>query len=124
MDKKKIGLILAYRGVNYGMLLQAFATQQFIEKQGYETEILEYTRTSYKHIRFTPWLSVYAIDEIIKKLKRRKQTQTEVLDDIHKQNISDRKAVSRLIKYHMRLVWAFLNTLIIAEAARLSFGKE
>ena len=46
MDKKKIGLILAYRGVNYGMLLQAFATQQFIEKQGYETEILEYTRTT------------------------------------------------------------------------------
>lgn len=94
MDKKKIGLILAYRGVNYGMLLQAFATQQFIEKQGYETEILEYTRTSYKHIRFTPWLPVYAADEIIKKLKKRKQIQAEVLDDIHKQNITDRKAVS------------------------------
>ena len=61
MQEKRVGLVLAYRGVNYGMLLQAFATQQFIEMQGYDTEILEYTRTSYKHVRFTPWLAAYAI---------------------------------------------------------------
>lgn len=94
MKKKRVGLILAYRGVNYGMLLQAYATQQFIEMQGYDTEILEYTRTNYKHIRFTPWLAIYAVDEIIKKVKKRKQRKTEVLDEVHKKNILDRKAVS------------------------------
>ena len=40
----KIGLCLAYKGVNYGMLLQAFATQRIVEKMGYETEIIDYTR--------------------------------------------------------------------------------
>lgn len=94
MKKKRVGLILAYRGVNYGMLLQAYATQQFIEMQGYDTEILEYTRTNYKHIRFTPWLAIYAVDEIIKKVKKRKQRKAEVLDEVHKKNILDRKAVS------------------------------
>ena len=91
---KKIGLILAYRGVNYGMLLQAFATQQFIEKQGYDTEILEYTRTGYKHIRMTPWLAVYAVDELIRRAKKKKKQQTEVLDEIHQRNIAERKKVS------------------------------
>lgn len=93
-EKKKVGLILAYRGVNYGMLLQALATQQFIEMQGYDTEILEYTRINYKHIRFTPWLAVYAVDEIIKRIKKRKQAQTEVLDEVHKKNVLERKEIS------------------------------
>ena len=94
MEQKKLGLILAYRGVNYGMLLQAYATQQFIERQGFKTEILEYTRTSYKHIRFTPWLPVYAADEFLKKIKKNKQKKTEYLDEVHKNNISERKTVS------------------------------
>ena len=94
MEQKKLGLILAYRGVNYGMLLQAFATQRFIERHGFKTEILEYTRTSYKHIRFTPWLPVYAVDEILKRIKKNRQKKTEYLDEVHKKNISDRKTVS------------------------------
>ncbi|WP_297960249.1 polysaccharide pyruvyl transferase family protein [uncultured Ruminococcus sp.] len=94
MEQKKLGLILAYRGVNYGMLLQAYATQKFIERQGFKTEILEYTRTSYKHIRFTPWLPVYAADEILKRIKKKKQNKAEILDEVHKNNISDRKKVS------------------------------
>ena len=77
MNPPKIGLILAYRGVNYGMLLQAFATKQFIEQHGYATEILEYTRTNYKHIRFTPWLLFFAINELKKRLNKKKQTETE-----------------------------------------------
>lgn len=93
-DKKKIGLILAYQGVNYGMLLQAYATQRFIERQGFKTEILEYTRTSYKHIRFTPWLLVYVADKILKKIKKNKQKRTEILDETHRKNISDRKSIS------------------------------
>ena len=62
----KIGLCLAYKGVNYGMLLQAFATQRMIEKMGYETEIIDYKRVGYKHIRMTPWLPVYFVTELVK----------------------------------------------------------
>lgn len=52
----KVGLVLAHKGVNYGMLLQAYATQRMVEKLGYETEVIDYERTNFKHIRWTPWL--------------------------------------------------------------------
>lgn len=39
---RRIGLILAFKGTNYGALLQAFATQTIIESLGFETEILDY----------------------------------------------------------------------------------
>lgn len=94
-EKQKVGLILAYRGVNYGMLLQAFATQRFIERRGLETEILEYARTDFKHIRFTPWLVFFALDEWKKRRSKKKQAQTEVLDELHQRNIRERKAVSK-----------------------------
>lgn len=90
----KIGLILAYRGVNYGMLLQAYALQRVIEKYDYETEIIEYTRVGYKHIRFTPWLLRYAIDEICKRVKL-KNINIE-LDKTHLKNIEDRKKISNV----------------------------
>ena len=38
----KIGLILSFKGSNYGMMLQALATQYYLEKQGLETEIITY----------------------------------------------------------------------------------
>lgn len=93
-ERGKVGLVLAYRGVNYGMLLQAYATQRFIEMKGFDTEILEYTRTNYKHIRFTPWLVIYAFDEVLKKIRKERVRQAEILDEIHKKNIADRKKVS------------------------------
>lgn len=89
---KKIGLVLAYKGVNYGMLLQAFATQRMIEKMGYDTEIIDYTRIGFKHIRFTPYLPIYFVSEVLKN-KQKKKNQP-VLDEIHKKNIADRKSVS------------------------------
>ncbi len=88
----KVGLCLAYKGVNYGMLLQAYATQRVIEGLGYETEIIDYKRNGYKHIRMTPWLPVYVASEFIKRQKKNKEKP--VLDELHKQNIADRKAVS------------------------------
>ncbi len=88
----KIGLCLAYKGVNYGMLLQAYATQRVIENLGYDTEIIDYTRIGYKNIRFTPWLFVYFVSEIIKKNKSKRNKP--ILDEIHKLNIDERKKVS------------------------------
>ena len=68
--KMKVGLVLAYKGVNYGMLLQAYATQQVIRGWGYETEILDYTRVGFKKIRKTPYLPIYAASEAIKSIKK------------------------------------------------------
>ncbi len=90
----KIGLCLAYKGVNYGMLLQAFATQRIIEKMGYETEIIDYKRVGYKHIRMTPWLPVYFATEVIK--QKRKKKEAPVLDGIHQTNVDERKRVSNI----------------------------
>ena len=90
----KIGLCLAYKGVNYGMLLQAFATQRMIEKMGYETEIIDYKRVGYKHIRMTPWLPVYFVTELVKQTKKKKKTP--VLDGIHQANVDERKRVSNI----------------------------
>ena len=39
---RKIGLVLAYKGTNYGALLQAFATQHIIESLGFKTEIIDF----------------------------------------------------------------------------------
>ena len=88
----KIGLCLAYKGVNYGMLLQAYATQQTVEALGYQTEILDYMRTDYKHIRFTPWLPAFFIDDYIRKKKFKKSRV--VYDKHHQNNIDERKKVS------------------------------
>ena len=90
----KIGLCLAYKGVNYGMLLQAFATQRIVEKMGYETEIIDYKRVGYKHIRMTPWLPVYFVTELIKQQKKKKDTPE--LDRVHRVNLDERKKVSNI----------------------------
>lgn len=90
----KIGLCLAYKGVNYGMLLQAFAMQRIVEKMGYETEIIDYKRVGYKHIRMTPWLPVYFVTELIKQQKKKKDTP--VLDRVHRVNLDERKKVSNI----------------------------
>lgn len=85
----KIGLCLAYKGVNYGMLLQAYATQQAIENMGFKTEIIDYERTDFKHIRLTPWLPVFFVNECIR--KRRFKKSRVVHDQHHQDNIDRRK---------------------------------
>ena len=90
---KKIGLCLAYSGQNYGMLLQAFATQQLLEEKGYTTEIINYVAGKKRGIRFDPGLVVFGWNQLKKKLK---PTAKRIpLDAIHKQNKSDRILVSK-----------------------------
>lgn len=86
----KIGLVLAYKGNNYGMILQAFATQQAVEKMGYDTEIINYIRTDWRHIRFSPFFPVCVLCDWNKKRKKQKV----ILDDVHKNNIAARKKSS------------------------------
>ena len=95
MKYMKIGLVMAYKGVNYGMLLQAFATQKVIESLGYETEILDYTRTDLRHVRFTPYMAFYALYEHQRKKKLKvRNLQQEHAEYIYKTNYIERKAVS------------------------------
>lgn len=52
--RKKVGLCLAgFDGTNYGMLLQAYATQQVVEMLGFDTEIIDYHSGRDKHIRIS-----------------------------------------------------------------------
>ncbi len=39
---KKVGLISFHSSINYGVYLQAYALQSFVEKTGYEVEIIDY----------------------------------------------------------------------------------
>lgn len=91
----KVGLVLAYKGVNYGMLLQALATQEAVKRLGYETEILDYTRMDFKHVRVTPFMFFYLIYELKRKRKLKKRNLQQIqVDDIHKDNLSERRKVS------------------------------
>ncbi len=42
MDKKKVEVITLHRTVNYGSVLQAYATQYVLEKLGYQVEFIDY----------------------------------------------------------------------------------
>ncbi len=89
----KIGLCLAYKGVNYGMLLQAFATQQAVEKLGYETEVIDYQRVDFKHIRFSPWFPLCILSQ--RKRNQELKRRTQGLDEIHMKNMEERKEISK-----------------------------
>lgn len=92
MEKRKVGLCLAFSGTNYGMLLQAYATQRVIEKLGYDTEIIHYISKGYSGVKFD-WGLFFELPRILIKRLRKKNKQLE-LDDIHKKNIEDRKSVA------------------------------
>ena len=87
----KIGLSVAFTEENYGQLLQAFATQEILEKKGHQTEIIDYRRNGFDGIRFTPWLAVYAIKRISKRIKLNTQKNEMLYDEPHQRNLSERK---------------------------------
>ena len=42
MEKKKIEVITLHRIVNYGSVLQAYATQDILKNMGYNVEFIDY----------------------------------------------------------------------------------
>ena len=44
INMKKIGLCICYSVKNYGSMLQAYATQQYIGKSGFDYEIIKYNK--------------------------------------------------------------------------------
>lgn len=66
-----IGLILSYRGTNYGMMLQAFATQHVLEKMGFQTEIISCGNNNTVVNKFRKLLSFNNVKQSLRKRKRR-----------------------------------------------------
>ncbi len=109
---KKLGLCLAFSGQNYGMLLQAYATQQLLEEQGYKTEIIHYIAQRKRGIRFNFGLIVYGWNLLIHRLKRKPTSKP--LDEIHRHNKEERiKAANQFRKdnLHNLVVYRGIDSL-------------
>ena len=86
----RVGLCLAFKGLNYGALLQSFATQYVIEKLGCETEIIDYTRGKTKKYHFSPEAFVFLAIRKIKSALYAKFDKAIDLDAIHRENVKGR----------------------------------
>ncbi len=76
----KIGLILSHTGINYGMLLQAYATQKYVESKGVQTEIIRIRGKQglgSKLKQYTRYLSPVALKAALKKAKRRRLVKND-----------------------------------------------
>ena len=92
-NKKKIGLILAFKGTNYGALLQAYATQYVIESLGFDTEIIDYRgkvnqtenlfKRGYFYYRLIYWLN-----------KRKNKIPTLLTNEEFAKYRKDRRSIS------------------------------
>ncbi len=80
----KIGLCIAFKGTNYGALLQAFATQKKVESLGFRTEIIDYLPGSSKTIVPSPEAYLSRVIEKVRKISD-KPAQPQ-LDEIHAEN--------------------------------------
>lgn len=97
MDKEQnvIGLCLAFKGANYGALLQSYATQYVLDKRGIRTEILDYTRGRTHRFILSPEAFVYCS---VKKLSLIWQThfaKPVPLDEAHRANKAVRTEIGR-----------------------------
>ena len=96
MTKKIVGLCLAFRGTNYGMLLQAYATQQVVEAYGFDTEIIEYHSGKNKGIKLSLAAMHVAISKIVSLIRKKMFKYNQVhLDDHHTSNIVDRNTCAK-----------------------------
>lgn len=62
----KIGTITFHWATNYGAVLQAFALQMYLEKRGYETEIINYIPINVKSRQVISNIKSVNINEILK----------------------------------------------------------
>lgn len=91
--KKKIGLCLAFKGTNYGMHLQSYATQYVVDRLGYETEIIDYHSGINKGVRLSIGALYVAIQKVSSKFFKLLRKE-EPLDELHQENIIERRAAS------------------------------
>ncbi len=95
MENKLIGLELAYRTTNYGAQLQAFATQQVIERMGFTTRIFNHAKQfSLASHNFGPGI-LYNAYLNMKTTRIRKNTRVDISDEAYLQNRDARKKSSQ-----------------------------
>ena len=86
-QKGTVGLCLAgFIGSNYGMLLQAYATQQVVDKLGYKTEIIKYKSGKNKGIKPSIGAAYVASKTVASKIKRKIAPRREEMDATHRAN--------------------------------------
>lgn len=86
-QKGTVGLCLAgFIGSNYGMLLQAFATQQVIDRLGYKTEIIKYKSGNNKGIKPSVGAAYVAAKAVYSRIKEKIAPQKETMDAEHRAN--------------------------------------
>ena len=94
---KKVGLILAY-GLNYGAVLQAYATQIVIKNIGCDVEIISHKPSKlFRHIRFNLGSFVFLAQKVLKKIYSDKKDN--VFDNSHKEFLNSRRQKFQLFIY-------------------------
>ena len=76
-----IGLVLSFKGTNYGMMLQAYATQAYLDLNNYDSEIITVStkKTIKEHVdRIIRHLSPTSLSASIKKRKRTRLIRNDV----------------------------------------------
>ncbi|MBR5349010.1 MAG: polysaccharide pyruvyl transferase family protein [Lachnospiraceae bacterium] len=91
--RRKIGLCIAFKGTNYGMHLQGYATQQVLDQAGFDTEIIDYHSGKEKGIRWSTGAVRVAFTKIVRTAKK-KLHKTRKQDNLHQENSNLRDAVS------------------------------
>lgn len=91
-----IGLCLAFKGTNYGALLQSYATQFVIERYGFETEILDYYPGRDRGLVPSPEAAVSVLIGKIRKTLNKSVPET--LDQLHSDNKEERIQAANLFR--------------------------
>lgn len=86
MSNKKIGLCIAFKGTNYGMQLQGYATQHILDKYGFNTEIIDYHSGANKGISFSFGALFIAFKHVFN-IFRTSFKRQPVLDALHEENM-------------------------------------
>lgn len=96
MMSNVIGLCLAFKGTNYGALLQSYATQFVIERYGYETEIMDYYPGRDRGLVPSPEAAVSVLIGKIRKTLNKSVPET--LDQLHSDNKEGRIQAANLFR--------------------------
>lgn len=72
MKKRQVGIITVHSNVNYGANLQAFASCKYLNNQGYDSKVIDYTLPNHeKSVHLFSWLRQSWKGEKDKSLKRK-----------------------------------------------------
>ena len=65
MDKKtaKIGILTFHKAINYGSVLQAWALQNTLKMNGYDSEIIDYEPKELRHLYETSLKEFFLLKE-------------------------------------------------------------